>query len=495
MFAKGFVETFIETAGRKPDAPAIEMLNPGAGLQAVWTYGELLILAERYRGALESLGVAEGDRILVQLPAGPGFVACLHATVSLKAVFTSVSPHLTDHELQTILGDLKPYGAIATAVQAHQLTKAETAVRFLLLTEQVPAGLRSNDAIRVLSLSDIPNGTSKLIEPNGNPIVTCHYTYKGLGLPLGVLHRYEDYKWCTVGATHRYGKPKGGHRHLAGLPLYSTFGLVVQLIAPMSVGAHLYIAPSLFEIDVIDVLGRYQIQFASIVPLLAERLSLGAARKRKRMPFHPELKIISGGSHMTAELLERLSQGLEVDVFQGYGLTETLPITGTFPDHNRPGSIGLPLLEEFEIAIVDNDGAEVGAGRAGHIVYRGPTLMDGFLNKPDWTERFKQYGWFNTGDLGYKDNDGFLHYLGRSYPISKVASHMVDLLEVESVLERHPGVSRARVTAHRRPGLGETLLGSVIPKGNIQLTESELRKWCLRYISNFKTPREFRVAG
>jgi long-chain acyl-CoA synthetase len=494
FFDEGFVAKLIQAAARSPEAPAIEMLDAPHKETALWTYGEIAAHAERYRWVFQWLDVGPGDFVLVQLASGPDFVACMYALVSIGAVFTSVSPQLTAHELEVILADLKPAGVVVSSAGAANVASAKPDTRFVLFTDGAPAGFAMEGPVRVFGLAEIPAGTSRLEEPSGNPIATCQYTYKGLGYPLGVLHRYHDYTWCTAGIMNRYGKPERV-RHLVGLPLYATFGLSVQLIAPMCLTGHLMITSSLFEINVVDVLARYQIYSTCIVPLLAKRLALSTRRKKRNFQFHPNLRLVSGGSYMSPELVRELTDALGVECFQGYGMTETLPVTGTFPGRNVPGSIGIPLLDQFEIKVIDVDGAEVAAGVAGQIAYRGPTLMKGFLGKPELNERYQRDGWFLTGDVGYKDHDGFLYYLGRSFAFTKVAGQMVDLLEVERVLERYPGVTRARITAHQRPGIGETLMASVIAAGDAEIAESALRQWCLRFLSNYKCPREFRIVN
>lgn len=465
----GFIEAFLETAISKPDLCALEMLD-GAERKQTWSYGELLSLIERYRFIFLSLNVKAGDAVMLHLQSCPEFIASVYALASIGAIFAPVNPQLTHSELNAILEDLRPSGVITSAAHAHLFKGAQ--LQFVLLIDDT-----------------LPDGRSVLTAPVGNPIVSCHYTYKGLGYPLGVSHKYEDYSWCVMGVISVFAA-RNGDVHLVGLPVHAVYGLIAEVLGPLSTGGCLLITNGIFDIGMVEVLERYQVAFACMVPLLLRSLTSKVIKRSKPFRPNPNLCIVCGGSFLEPGLADEAKSILGVDVYQGYGLTETLPILSTYPGKNKRGSIGVPLLPAFEVRIVDGNGAEVDRNVAGQLAVRGPTLLQDFRKKPAETASFLRDGWFMTGDLGYQDDDGFFYFLGRSYAFTKVASQMVDLTEVESALTAHPAVVKARVTVRKRSHMGESLTASVVLHKDMTATEDELRKSCKQLLSAHKIPRQ-----
>ena len=488
----GFLERFLGTAIEHPDLPALRLLDDPPEGRSSWTYGEFLELIERYRWAFEHLGVQPGDAVALVLPTGVDLAACVYALPSLGAIFTPIHPKLTAREMRLVLEDLGPAGIVSTAAvaEAHAdiLLAGQGSPRFLLSVDDAPAG-----KLRVEALGALPPGSSSLVAPDGNPLVSCHYTYKGLGYPLGVAHRYRSYASCVAGMERNFPDAKRGV-HLASLPFHSIYGLTAEILAPLSGENEVLITERV--LDILDALERYRATLACVVPIVLRRM-ISSARARaeagRPVQLNPRLRIASGGSYMDAALAAEAEEVLRVEVHQGYGLTETLPVAGTRPRKNKHGSLGLPFSKEIETTVVDSDGREVDAGVAGQIVVRGPTLLDSFWKRPAETERFLRNGWFQTGDLGFKDEDGFLFFLGRSGGVTKVAALMVDLAEVEAVLAEHPAVAQARVTVGQREELGEWLTAWVLLRQAAEASENHLRLHCRQALSTHKIPREFRI--
>src|SRR5262249_23721440 len=157
-----------------------------------------------------------------------------------------VSPRLTFHELGAIVADLEPAGVITESDSVEGWKR--------LLAEQ------KSTAQFVVCPETLPHSKSALQPPSGNPIISCHYTYKGLGYPLGALHRYEDYSWSNQAMAHAF--PEARHAtHLVGLPVYPIYGLTAGVLGPLSTAGRLLLTQRIFEIDVVELLERYQPDF------------------------------------------------------------------------------------------------------------------------------------------------------------------------------------------------------------------------------------------
>lgn len=478
---EGFIETFVTAANDNPDLPALEIIDKPVAGQVRWTYGELLALMEQYRWTFLSQGIQAGDAVLLHLPSGTDFIACVYALASLSAVFAPVNPHLTPHELDVLVKDLQPVGIVTSMEHADLFAKA--GARFVLL-----AGEKTKHAAERSAAS------SPLTPPEGNPVVSCHYTYKGVGYPLGAGHRYHDYTQCVNAMKSAFPQPAGAV-HLVALPIQAIYGLTAEVFGPLMNRAMMLVTNKVFDLDILGVLEGRQVGLICVVPFLLRSIT-SKARKRLEQsdPFrpHPNLQIVCGGSYLDPELAEEAKAVLGLDIYQGYGLTETLPVAGTFPGKHKHGSLGVPFSRAFEVAIFGPDGSETAPGVAGHIGVRTPTLMTEFRGRRTDTDKFLREGWFMTGDLGYKDEEGFLYFVGRSYALTKIAAQMVDLAEVETALASHPAVAEARVTVRKRPQTVESLTASVILHEEGAVTERDLRMSCRKLLSSYKVPREIR---
>lgn len=474
--ADGFIGMFLDIVANHPDLPAMTMLK-GQELSNSITYSELNALAERIQFTLLAKGLGRGEFVLLQLPVGPWTAAAILALASMEAIFVSVNPELTGFELARIVEDCQPVGVFSA-----QRPPSSRGIRFVIASEK-----------------DLLDGQAPLRVPRTNPVVSCHYTYKGLGYPLGVLHRYEQYSWCLRAFSDAESLPKmkAGDRHLLGLPVHQIYGVTGGLLSALTTGGHILVSADIFEQDLPLLLERHQIQVFCAVPILLK--SLGIWLRRKQVAhgpynFHPSLFVISGGSLMSAELAAEVHELLGIHVYQGYGLTETMPFCGTGPGHDKPGSLGRPYAPYLEVAILDPEAKPLAPGATGIIGFRGPTLAPGFLNHPELTDEFFRDGWFHTGDLGSFDSDGYLWFHGRASAFTKVASQMVDLTEVESVLAGVPGVLRARVTVDIHPQLGEWLVASVEIKPGAVISNQDLKAACSQVLSTYKIPRQFKIS-
>lgn len=482
----GFIERFFASVERAPEAVAFESAE-GAGPPL--GYADLLALAERYRGAFRAFNVAPGDAVLLFLPSGPELAASFFALASLGAVSVPLHPKLTPYELRPIAGDARPVGLVAPAASLAAMTEALAAagappLRFALAAAARPEALSAE--------------RSPLAPPPPGTVVSCHFTYKGLGYPLGALHRYEDYAVCLGALLERYPQEPGA-AHLALLPLYPVYGLTSVLLLALAGGCRLVVAGGkVRDADLLELLERYRVHYTAFVPALFKRLvdraHARAAAGGPPLLLRRDLTIFTGGSFLDPAVAAQVADATGVEPQQGYGLSETLPVVSNGAGRSRRGTLGTPLLPAIRVSIRGADGREVAVpGQAGEIFVGGPTVMTGYLARPRETARFLRDGWMRTGDLGALDADGFLHFVGRSVPIAKIAAQMVDLVEVETVLRDHVAVADARATVVHDPERGEQLGVSVMLRKGAKVKLGELMDLCARKLSPFKVPRRIKV--
>jgi acyl-CoA synthetase (AMP-forming)/AMP-acid ligase II len=201
--------------------------------------------------------------------------------------------------------------------------------------------------------------------------------------------------------------------------------------------------------------------------------------------------IMSGAAPLGAELAERVTERIGCKVIQGYGLTETSPVTHLFrPDgENRPGTIGPPLAST-ECRIVDPEtGADVGEGERGELWMRGPQVMRGYLNNPEATAAtIDAEGWLHSGDVATVDSDGFFSIVDRLKELIKYNGFQVPPAELEALLITHPGVADVAVIGVPDEACGELPKAFIVPSGD-QIDPDALMSWVAEQVSPQKRIR------
>jgi acyl-CoA synthetase (AMP-forming)/AMP-acid ligase II len=200
---------------------------------------------------------------------------------------------------------------------------------------------------------------------------------------------------------------------------------------------------------------------------------------------------VSGGEPLPRTLSEEIHAKYGVRISEGYGLTETAPVTNWCrPDEFRPGSVGKPL-PGIDERIVGPDGKPVPPGTDGEIRIKGPNVMRGYLNRPEETAAvFDAEGYFRTGDMGRFDAEGHLHITGRIKEMLIIAGENVFPREIEGALERHPGVHAAAVIGVVDGSRGEVPVAYVEMREGHAFDETALRSHCRELIAQYKVPRE-----
>jgi long-chain acyl-CoA synthetase len=480
-----WLENLLAQATDHPAAPAIQ-----EGERRL-TYGQFLASVERLHMALDRHGIAAGEPVAILLPSGARFLAAFVA-VAARAVAVPLEPTLTTHELAPRLAVTEPSLVIGTPSLLNQAAPA--LARCSSLRGAIVLGRGELDVFRDqlgdLDCAPPPAERLALQVPADSAEVSCHFTYKGLGYPLGAVHRFSDYTLAIQGLEHAFGAGPGD-RHLAVLPLQPVYGLVTAGVGPLTCGGEVVFLPRLNPRRLLADLAKERIRFASLVPPLY-RILLAAAKRKGPGDLDPDLVLSTGGSLMSVAQAQALEEALGRPIHQGYGLTETLPATFNALGQAQPGTLGRPVAG-MQIEVRDAFGVRTPPGVAGEIYLRSEQIMSGYLHRPRETARFLQEGWFRTGDLGTLDASGVLHFLGRREAFTKVNSQMVDLLEVEQALCTHPAVTRACATTRPNAKGEDELRVAVTLTGQAHVRLGELLRVARERLAPHKVPKRIKV--
>lgn len=430
---------------------------------------------------LAQRGFKKGDVFGILSPNCPEYAIAFHAVATLGGIVTPINPLYTKHEI------------------AHQLK--DCSARFLVTVPAFvdKAGEAANDAgvEELFVFGTAPGATpfESLLVDNGRAeqfpidpsedLVVLPYSSGTTGLPKGVMltHRNLVANLCQMeGLCYFYETDT----LICVLPLFHIYGLVVVLNMGLYSGATIVTMPR-FELEsFLRAAQDYDVSMAHLVPPIILSLSKNPVVDNYKLP---KLKtIFSGAAPLGEELTRACMDRLSCNIRQGYGMTETSPVTHSSPAPPREikfGSVGVPA-PNTECKIIDLEtGQPLGPRKKGEICVRGPQIMKGYLNKPDATaQTIDNEGWLHTGDIGYADEDGHFFIVDRAKELIKYKGFQVPPAELEAVLLTHPCVADAAVIPCPDDEAGE------VPKGIIVLRQPTEPQALLEFVAERVAPHK-----
>jgi malonyl-CoA/methylmalonyl-CoA synthetase len=427
------------------------------------TYGGASAESARLARALGAAGVGPGDRVVVQLPKSPVVVLLYLACVRAGAVLVPLNPAYTAAETAALLADAEP--ALVVGGPADAGAGAD------LLGGAGTTGSAASASTSFDSVENHPVGPEDL--------AAILYTSGTTGRPKGALLSHRALASNAVALHRAWGfRPEDVLLH--ALPLFHTHGLFVALNTALVNGTGVVL---LARFDVDDVLAHLPGCTVFMgVPTFYTRLladpRLDAARCRSVRLFTCGSAPLSASTH--AEFRARTGHA----IVERYGLTETNILTSNPLDHPRPGTVGMPL-PGTEVRV------QSAPGGVGPVLARGPGLASGYRNQPEaWDHDHTPDGWFDTGDLGSFDRDGYLRLVGRSKDLIISGGLNVYPSQVEEVLDSLPGVAESAVIGLPDPDFGEVVVAVVVTDGtDSHLDVEALRMACRERLASFKVPK------
>ncbi len=449
-----------ETAGRYPDALALQIKANDRYRQ--YTYRQVLANIASAARSLSQQGIAKGDRLALLSENRPEWIFAYLATVSLGAVIVPLDAQLTEKEVALLLASSE-----ARAVFASALTRPK-------LPHNGPFTVISFDPGNDLSFSDMLTAhpdASLPSPPSAGDVAALLYTSGTTGDPKGVMLTQRNLA-SNCESCIKLDIVFPGDNMLCILPLHHTYPAMASMLLPLSTGAAVTLLNSLKGPDILACMQETKVSILLGVPQLfmGLRRAIFDAIQKKPAPVRSIVKLllrvngllrktagvnigkaVFGKVHaMFGETFRLLASGgarLDPDVYidmtnlgftiiEGYGLTETSPVATFNPlSKQKAGSIGIPVPGD-EVAIMNPD--ENGQGE---IAIRGPNVMLGYYKKPQETAEVLRDGWFFTGDLGFRDKDGYFFITGRSKEMIVLATgKKIFPDELEKFYKRIPSI-------------------------------------------------------
>ena len=273
-----------------------------------------------------------------------------------------------------------------------------------------------------------------------------------------------------------------------GLPLFHSFGQTVGMNAAISVGANLTLIPRFEPTKALEVLQRDKVTILLGVPTMYGALLQHPSKGDYDLS---SLRVCaSGGASLPVEVLHGFEAAFDAIILEGYGLSETSPVASfNHADRERkPGSIGQPVAG-VQMRLIDADWNDTPEGEIGEIAIKGHNVMKGYLGKPEATAEVMNDGWFRTGDLARRDDEGYYFIVDRAKDMIIRGGYNVYPREIEEVLYEHPAVATAAVVGVPNREYGEEIAAAVTLKPGASATEDELRDFVKERVAAYKYPR------
>ena len=448
-----------------------------------WSFAELDRQATRLARQLATTGVQEGDRVAMLAANGLFYVAFVHALTRLGAVLVPLNLRLTLEELCWQLRDVRASLLVCDAdntAQAHEIGRAVPQLPVHTLAGQSKKG----ETLSELPETDVPLRT--LIDLSAPQAIL--YTSGTTGQPKGAIITYGMQWWNAVGSALNLGYSPDD-RWLACLPLFHIGGLSIlmrSVIYGISVMVHKKFDAGIINSSIVED----GITIISVVAVMLQRMLAALATNRSGVAYPATLRcVLLGGGPIPYPLLEECMLR-DIPVVQTYGLTEACSQAVTLSPadaRRKPGAAGRPLLP-VQLRIM-HDNRPAYPGEPGEIFLKGPTITPGYIDRPEATAQAFQDGWFATGDIGYRDNDGYLYVLDRRADLIISGGENVYPAEIEAALLSHPGVEEVGVCGQADPQWGQVPVAFIVLKAGNTVSAGELSGYIAQKLARYKQPR------
>jgi long-chain acyl-CoA synthetase len=496
------------------------------------SYAQLATLANRFALALLRLGIQRGDRVAIALPNVPQYPIAFYGALKAGAVVVPTNPLYTEREMQHQMADsgarvlvmLDMFYPVVRAIREkthlehivitspadflppvlrvlYPLSQRRAKLPEPRLTAQEMRGDGTLHAMSELLVPKTKGGVEvfNLPEPaRSEDLAVLQYTGGTTGLSKGAMLTHRNLLANALQTRHWTPEAaQGGESTLCVAPFFHSYGLTVGMNLSIYAGATMILLPKFSAKEVVKTIGRYRPTMFPGIPTMYVAIMREA--KGKASLLSSVRFCISGAAPLPAKVqddFEHLSGG---KVVEGYGLSETSPVTHCNPLNENcvNGSVGLPLPNIDAMIMDPETGKPLPPGEIGEIMVKGPNVMKGYWNREKETEAVFHDGWMHTGDLGYMDEKGYFYIADRSKDLIVASGFNVYPREVEEVLYRHEAVQEAAVVGVPDEYRGENVAAVISLKPGFapsDETRASIIAHCKKELTAYKVPKiiEFR---
>jgi long-chain acyl-CoA synthetase len=477
------------------------------------TYAQLDDQANRFASALQSLGVQRGDRVAIVLPNCPQFLIALFGALKAGAIAIPLNPAYVPRELTAQFTDAGVETVVTLNTNAARVQEAmpDTPVKRLIVTliqnyltplmglmlnvqeRRAAANAPFTQNEGVLTFADLIRSASPEFErPEVHPDDPALLLYTGgtTGTPKGatlshrnlVSNALQTYAW--VWDT----RPEKHDVYLGVIPFFHSYGLTVVLNMAIAAAACIVLLPRFNLKDVLRAIARFRPTVFPAVPTMYNAIARHPLAARYDLR---SIRVcISGAAPLPSEVMHAFESVTGARLVEGYGLTETSPVTHCNPIYGerRAGSIGLPIPGTHARIVRPDTGEPLPPGEIGELAVAGPQVMLGYWHRPEETAEIMREGWLLTGDMARMDEQGYFYVIDRKKELIIVGGLNVYPREVEDALYENDKVQEVLVAGVPDPQRGEIVKAYVVLKPDAEASEDELQAFLAERLAHYKRP-------
>jgi long-chain acyl-CoA synthetase len=509
-----------QTADRFGDAPALAYHHDRCN------YRELLSRVNRLAGALASLGVKKGDRVLLTLPNCPEYVTSFFAIQKLGAVVVNAGPLVGPDDLSHIIHVTCPHVVIGLDLHATSLERIgrdSSIEHFVWVTLQTYQGVfkrvgyqlklwqereRHSSAAAHHALADLLErapARPPTILSDPQDIAVLQPTGGTTGTPKLAELTHRSLLANTMQVSGWVSARPGQETILAVLPMFHVYGLTTCLLTGICSASRLVLLTRFGAAETIEHLRGEHVTLFPLVPAICDAVSNELEREHQPSGLNGLRLCISGAAPLPPATADRFEKLTGSQIIEGYGLSEASPVThANLPGNCRHGSIGIPMPDTLcRIVDWDNPDQEVPIGQSGELLVSGPQVMRGYFGDAEQTRRVLTTDaagrtWLHTGDVALMQPDGSFAILDRKKDMIIRSGLKIFPGRVEKVLQSHPQVAEAAVIGRDDPVHTQIVVACIVAKAPAEQRESlviELRKLCREHLAPYEVPAEFRFVN
>ena len=493
------------------DTTAVEVPDQKATwfLGAELTYDDIKARSDRLARALASEGIAKGDRVAIMLPNCPQYVIAAFAILRLGAVVVNINPTFTPPEVLHIVTD-SGARAIVTVDRLAPVAlalRAQSQLTFIIVTSLteygaggVPAAAPPHGSVDFTAMiSQAPPGTVPRPPIASDDLAVLQYTGGTTGTPKGAMLTHGNiFSNVVQHETFRQrALVRGDARYLLVIPFFHIYGFTVGMMGGTWMGALQILIPKYDVEQVLTAIRDLRPTSFPAVPTIF--VSLLAHPRVTEFGLDRVRLFNSGSAPCPLEVIEQFESRIGRTLNEGYGLSETSPVTHSTPQlaARKPGTVGLPMPgTDIKVVDVETGMRDLPFGEAGELCIAGPQVMKGYWNRPEESAQVLRADadgriWFHTGDIARIDEDGFTTIVGRKKDLIIVDGFNVYPSDVETVLYQHPAVKLAAVIGVPHAYHGETVRACIVLREGTAATADDLRAHCAQSLAEYKRPKDY----
>ena len=458
-----------------------------------WTYSEFDQVVNRTANMLRSHNIGKGDVVSLLLPNSAEYVIAYFACWKIGAIAGPVNSLLKPDEIEWVVRNSESKLILLGSDWTASIITCESAEHEnsfpdrVIFDDVIVAAAGHDDVLEPLELSS-----------DDEAIII--YTSGTTGKPKGCLLTHGNLLANARQITDWMNFTEKD-RLLSIMPLFHMNAVMVTTMTALYCSGSTVVSPKFSASRFWDIIEKYQItSFGSVATMLSMLLAsresgVGSQEKEEdRLTTYPArlttLRFaMCGSAPVPAEVLKKFEETFGVLVIEGYGLSEST-VRSTFNPPNedrRPGSCGKPIGNEMKI--FDEHDQELPDGELGEIVLRGPNIFKGYFKNPEATEKAFANGWFHTGDIGFRDADGFFYIADRKSDMIIRGGENIYPREIDDLLYTHPAVAAAAVLGVPDDLYGEEVAAFIVLKDKTNVTENDLIEFCKMHLADFKCPK------